>query len=267
MNFSRYPKNVIIVGAGGIGFYLSPMITRMVNDSSGKTNIVIIDGDSIEQKNLARAFGADQVGQNKAYVLRDQLLRMAPYPDNLNITALGLYFDDSRECAGAIQEATDPGQTALFGCVDNAQTRIMLQNFAEKKSESCVISYLDGGNDLTSGQSFLYVGMPGGASPRIDQVFPDLAAAEGIQDLHPNNVPCTAVYESEPQQALTNSMVANLMCGHFFSLTNLDLEEVRNVVRCDLKDQDRLAVANSLAPRETVSQEEFKNIDAPVVGV
>lgn len=255
------PNNVIMVGCGGIGYYLAPLLARHIGTT--RTKLILVDGDSIEEKNTARVFGMDTVGENKAYALKNILKAQLP---KLDVEAHGIYFDSSPECYAGLVDNLVSGPVVLAGCVDNAKTRLMMQTFAEKMRGDRVIRYVDGGNNLTSGQSFLFAGDPYSHSETIDQVFPDLTTTQDIQDRHPNDIPCTAVYESEPQQATTNSFVANLMMAHLVMSETLPTEALKNIMSVDFGKENPFALVYREAPRE-LSKDEFAEAvrDLPVL--
>ena len=56
-------RKVLIIGAGGIGSYLIPILNRL-----GVYSITAFDPDKVEQKNLRyQNFGADDLGEHKVY--------------------------------------------------------------------------------------------------------------------------------------------------------------------------------------------------------
>lgn len=76
----KFIKRVIIIGAGGTGSWFSPKFTKIINDAINKNlisfeeneklNVLYIDGDIVEDKNLIRQnFIEFDVGKNKAEVL------------------------------------------------------------------------------------------------------------------------------------------------------------------------------------------------------
>ncbi|GLT86187.1 hypothetical protein SLE2022_043430 [Rubroshorea leprosula] len=83
-------SKVLMVGAGGIGCELLKTLAL-----SGFQDIHIIDMDTIEVSNLNRQFLFRQshVGQSKAKVARDAVLRLRPY---INITAYHANVKDSQ---------------------------------------------------------------------------------------------------------------------------------------------------------------------------
>jgi hypothetical protein len=64
----------VIIGCGGIGFWLGLMITMI-----GATELVIMDGDKIDNSNLSRLpVPQTWIGQNKAVALRKMIRMLRP---------------------------------------------------------------------------------------------------------------------------------------------------------------------------------------------
>ena len=61
-------RNIMIIGAGGIGSFLIPLLDR-----TGLYDITVLDPDNVETKNLTyQNFKKGHVGQNKALVMRQE---------------------------------------------------------------------------------------------------------------------------------------------------------------------------------------------------
>lgn len=71
MNFPiTLPVKIVMLGAGGTGGYVAPHLYRLAYLSQRPIQILICDGDTVEEKNLFRQNFVDiDVGQNKAAVL------------------------------------------------------------------------------------------------------------------------------------------------------------------------------------------------------
>lgn len=66
----HYPNRIIVVGCGGNGSHLVPDIARLIKSLNSSIELILIDGDTVEEKNLIRQhFSASDVGKNKAQVL------------------------------------------------------------------------------------------------------------------------------------------------------------------------------------------------------
>lgn len=104
---------IIIVGAGGIGCHLIPMLSFLA------VKTIIIDGDTYEPDNCKRQFPALQSTENKAKVMWDivrarttgEVAYLPEYvtPENLN-------------------RLTSLAPDLIVSCVDNNETRTILAN-------------------------------------------------------------------------------------------------------------------------------------------
>ena len=60
----KHPTKIALIGAGGIGCHLAPILARMAD-------LVIVDADSYEPKNVTRQFPALKHAGNKAQILSE----------------------------------------------------------------------------------------------------------------------------------------------------------------------------------------------------
>ncbi|MDO8272432.1 MAG: ThiF family adenylyltransferase [Gammaproteobacteria bacterium] len=103
---------VVIVGAGGTGSAVACLLAR-----AGVGEVIIIDGDRLEESNLNRVRGyrkAD-VGKNKALTLATYIKSL-----DLPVSVLGVdaYVDRSAEAVDAVSSAD-----IIFGCTDDVAGR------------------------------------------------------------------------------------------------------------------------------------------------
>lgn len=138
-------QTIVIVGAGGIGSNLFQKITRY---APSRYNILLIDGDIVEEKNILRQmFTMADVGRNKAEVLTTKA--------NNTLTQRNSFYDDylpTKKGYGVkkIQQLTSGAdEIILFGCVDNHPIRRELELFFEQCDCECL--YIDSANGESSG--------------------------------------------------------------------------------------------------------------------
>lgn len=68
-------KKILIVGCGGVGSALAPLLVR-----GGFRNIVLVDNDVIDTTNIQRqTYNSSDVGLPKASTLKENLLKIDPY--------------------------------------------------------------------------------------------------------------------------------------------------------------------------------------------
>ncbi|MEE0974018.1 MAG: ThiF family adenylyltransferase, partial [Paludibacteraceae bacterium] len=80
-------KHIMIVGVGGVGAYAAEMVAR-----AGVGTLTVIDADTVKASNINRQLLAlsDNIGQEKATLMQDRLLRICP---TLQVNALSLFID------------------------------------------------------------------------------------------------------------------------------------------------------------------------------
>lgn len=186
-------------------------------------DVLLVDGDLVERKNVVRQdFRPSDVGRPKALVLAE---RMSPYA--LTVSAYPRYLNRGTPFRELVPEGA-----VVVGCIDNAATRRVLH---ERLSRYRDVVYLDAGNgavrplgeDATradasrqresgwSGQVVCGVRRRGETIiPFPGEVMPDLLEGEGPEDMVPDEVPCHAVVESQPQRFLTNLRAATVLAEY-----------------------------------------------------
>ena len=74
MNEKRTPRNLLLVGAGGIGTQLSELLTAALRRVGLEGTITLMDADTVEASNLGhQRFTADDIGQPKVACLARRL--------------------------------------------------------------------------------------------------------------------------------------------------------------------------------------------------
>lgn len=132
---------IYIFGTGGTGGWFVPKLVKILNDASakflvGKVEVILIDGDQVELKNVARQnFIVDDVGRNKAEVMCDRYApHLVPNIDMFfvdkfvgNKTIISKYSDDHKSKFVDINAMfATPGKNETFlvlNFIDNAITR------------------------------------------------------------------------------------------------------------------------------------------------
>jgi molybdopterin/thiamine biosynthesis adenylyltransferase len=152
------PSAIYLIGAGGTGSRLMPMMAQLVktclraHNETGhltKLDLFVIDGDTVEQKNLARQnFIAKDVGQYKAVVLANR------YSAAFNIPIYAS-TDYIKETGNPAFIGTDM-QVNWTNCVvilavDSATARQeILKNIMSRDVANCFV--IDAGNEDDFGQ-------------------------------------------------------------------------------------------------------------------
>jgi len=172
---------VLVVGAGGIGSTLLPLLA-----SSGVGSIEIFDGDKIETSNLGRQvlFRERQVGQNKAAVAAETLRDLNPHieivahPRHLEAKDAEHFGSADIVCEGSDSVPTKllvnnlalaAKRPAIIAALGNTQGHVMLVNGHTTACYACLFSGVDE-KDL-----------PTCASEGILTTFPAVVAATAAQ--------------------------------------------------------------------------------------
>ena len=204
---------ILIIGLGGIGSILSNTISRFLNTKNYETKILLIDGDTYENKNVERqefnGFG------NKADVKTRELRSKF---NKIIFENHPIYLDENY-CNQLLTE-----NSIVFLCVDNHKTRKVVSDFCKNLNNIILIS---GGNELTDGNVQIYIRKGGkDVTPSLTDYHPEI---ETPTDKSPDEMSCEELSQSAPQLYFTNFMVAGHMCSAFYNIierSNATISEV-----------------------------------------
>ncbi len=217
-------KRYIVVGVGGIGIPLVQQIVRQLNFEAPGSGLILVDGDSYEEKNKTRQ-QFQRLG-NKAVVLADELA-----PEFIETTIIGLpkWVIESKQEAEAYdpneEESVDGNEVAgkiaavdllddndvVFAVVDNfAARKIILEAAATKDN----IDVFMGGNDDGYFGSFIHYQRKNGVD-----ITPNPATHERFEEYHnpadrnPGEMSCQerAEVEGGTQIMSTNGLIASVL--------------------------------------------------------
>lgn len=159
--------NAVIVGCGGTGSRLLPMLSQLM--SRGKWNdmvptITLIDGDEVEVKNLARQnFITDDVGRNKAECLAERYGGAFEIPT----VSIAQFFPTNAQSMQRWLQSNVPDSmkrlvadrpAVFFLCVDNMKARYsIIQSILYATIQTGVEHFIvDAGNENTFGQARIF---------------------------------------------------------------------------------------------------------------
>lgn len=215
-----YTKNIYIVGCGGNGSHLVPHISRLTQKSNN-TNIILIDGDKVENKNIIRQnFVENDVGRNKAEVLSSRYSCL-----NSCISFIPEMFNKE-------QISSKPYQTTvLVTCTDTFSSRHEVSKVFEETPQ-CL--WIDLGNEKTAGQVIVASTykrtereMP---LPHVFELFPDTVTQSNSVGVSPS---CADLTEQVGFVNLTAATIAAnymwaLLTGHpiFSHMTSFSVDNV-----------------------------------------
>jgi len=157
--------HIFVVGCGGNGGYTVPQVARYIRSFAEKQEIAnavrankkkfqieltLIDGDSVEQKNLIRQnFITPDVGKNKARVMAERYGRVF----GLEVGIVEKYLN--ADLAENLIRKTK-GSVIILGCVDNNATRKIIHEAIIKPCEQVMyqnsLFWIDVANEMFDGQ-------------------------------------------------------------------------------------------------------------------
>jgi len=240
-NYKGYKTGVsiVVLGVGGTGGYLIPTLTRYMyllrdanlisalTDRFEDINLLLIDGDAVEQKNLVRQnFVSEDIGKNKAEVLAERYSKHF----GVDITCFPEYVSDSADLV-RIFKALDPNHVkVIIGCVDNNKTRLLIHKATQAYTKTNEpVFWIDAGNEEHHGQVVcgythpvplldsmggevsdeFPLGLWSGANefglPTIVELHPEVLKPK---DKLPTDLSCAERAVSAPQTIFVNQMAA-----------------------------------------------------------
>lgn len=147
-SLDRY--TVVVVGCGGTGSQLLSMLMQLCNNIREKIyRIILVDGDSVENKNLQNQKCLEgDIGYNKAYSMCKRYSYLFP---DLAISSYENYLRSDSDI-GKLVGCED--NLIIAGCVDNNPARKVMNDFFIKRNNFKNLIYIDSGNgtDKRSGQ-------------------------------------------------------------------------------------------------------------------
>lgn len=142
------PSKIFIVGAGGIGSRLAPLVTqfcsKMVRHWLPSLEIYIVDPDIVEEKNLMRQnFISQDVGSSKAFTLAQRYGSALEFP----IIPVQKRFSEF-----AKEEHPYFDNSLILLCLDSKEARIDSLRAIRIRTAALAPIIVDGGNENTFGQ-------------------------------------------------------------------------------------------------------------------
>lgn len=215
-------KNIYIIGCGGIGSNVAKPLAKFLGyhrDTTKDTsplNIVLIDGDYVEKKNLSRqSFIYGDLGKNKAQITAEDLESSVEL-SNAKISSVNVYLKPEN-IAEVIED-----DSVLFVGVDNYITRRIIEEHTKVLNNVVIFfganEYDDGDVNIVIKENNKYL------TPLLTEKHPEVL----VKDRFPDEVGCEEAAKSAPQIIPTNLMAANLMLGAFYSWISkkIDYHEV-----------------------------------------
>ncbi len=132
-------ERVLLIGCGGTGGILAEHLARMIAGFRIEVELVLQDGDTVEEPNIARQnFLQYEVGANKAEAIALRLAGQFGMP----ITARPRHFEPN--------EAMIALRTLAISCTDTLKSR---RTIADRLGRTAL--WIDAGNELDHGQAVI----------------------------------------------------------------------------------------------------------------
>lgn len=196
---------VKVIGLGGIGTVVLPILCRMLTHHKSKARFILtlVDGDKYEPKNAAR-----QSFRNYGWKAISKAQDLAPAFPQLSIRTVREYVTEKN-----IGKIISEGDT-VFLCVDNHKTRKRVSDQCRTLKNIVLIS---GGNELMTGNSQVYIRKNNrNITQPLDEVHPEIANPE---DKAPDEIGCEmAIAQGQTQLLITNAAVAIEMLKDFWDV-------------------------------------------------
>lgn len=191
----------IVIGVGGIGGAVARDLPKIMHRYD---EIVLIDGDVVEEKNCVRQpYQKQDIGSNKARALAKKINSFYP----VKCRALDSYITD-KEIDMICKKSSDL-IPIIIGCVDNDATRkIIEENFKMQKKAILI----DGANSDYEGNVYVAMKSDDNIEGAIRSNYYDLE-----NDINPGTIGCEeAISKGSLQLLITNNKVAATILEYLY---------------------------------------------------
>jgi len=213
-------KKILIVGCGGNGSHIVSDIARLVASLKSGIEIVLVDGDVVEEKNLIRQhFVSSDLGSNKA----EALARRYSSAYGVDISFIPEYLTEANKATVLNSIYSAYGTQLIITCTDNLASRKIISDVEN-------VVWIDLGNEEFGGQvtftsliSNLWGTRRFGEeshfpTPSVFDLFPEYS--KRLMEETPIEVrSCAEIAEESPNQAgFVNVMTAGIAKNYVHSL-------------------------------------------------
>lgn len=203
---------IVILGAGGTGGWTALFAYQMSSVIERKIDIIVCDGDDVEEKNLKRQnFQIWDVGKNKAQTLAERY--SAAY--GVSCQYIPAYIETVERLEEILQDESPGTLTILIGAVDNNRSRQLCDQVFQNSKD---LIYIDSGNAEYTGQVICGVKTDGKIIfEPASSLYPDLVEAEP-KDIFPSEMSCADRNVSSPQSITANLMAAIAITSYLYNI-------------------------------------------------
>ena len=194
-------NTVILIGCGGVGSYLAPPLARTMKFALPNPRLVLMDGDTVEEKNINRQLFSDRdIGRNKAEALYRQFRKMTG--DGIAISV------ETRYLAPQFEWSVPPDIDDIVICaVDNHVARRVILTEADQRGFLVIFA----ANEDAAAEAYAYrpewKGHPY-LDPRLRH--PEILTDTTGDPVHPEGCTGDEALESAPQTAEANYVASAL---------------------------------------------------------
>jgi molybdopterin/thiamine biosynthesis adenylyltransferase len=206
-------KNIYIIGAGGVGSWLTPAMCLLTNSD----RVTIIDGDKLEKKNLNRQlFEFDQIGLNKAGALA------VKYDCN----AFEEFFSHGRW-------TFDASDWFMVGVDNNPARKAVLESCDQYGCKA-----IFGANETTSAEAYYYDPMWKGSQfdPRV--YYPEILT-DNSDDPRSEAIGCTGEAQAKNVQLVSANFMAAALMQHLYVLQAMEKPKLERSVHKEMMHRIR----------------------------
>jgi len=219
------PVKIVMLGAGGTGGHIAPHLYRLLHALERPVEVIIADGDIVEEKNLVRQnFISCDLGRNKAQVLAERYASAF----GMEIQYIPDFIETVEKLTALLKPkfsyVTTETLTILIGAVDNNKSRQLCHNVFNKSDN---LIYIDSGNGEFTGQVVCGVRRKGKTYYKpVGEVYPDILEDT---DKFPTELSCAEASVSAPQSIAANIMAATAVVSYIYNILVLGNIEVKKV--------------------------------------
>lgn len=210
------PVKIIILGAGGTGGYIIPHLYRIAYASQRPIQIIVCDGDLVENKNLIRQnFAQCDIGENKARLLAERYASVF----GIETEFIPDFIENERELYRLLYMRHNWWKRSLkpipilIGAVDNNRSRIMCHHVFETMDD---LIYIDSGNGEYTGQVVCGMKQSGKVLYKpVAKLYPDILTDK---EKFPTELSCAERSISAPQSIAANLFAATAVTTMLYYL-------------------------------------------------
>jgi PRTRC genetic system ThiF family protein len=214
------PVKIVMLGAGGTGGHIAPHLYRLLHTLNRPVQVMIADGDIVEEKNLVRQnFIASDLGRNKAQVLAERYASAF----GMETQYIPEFIEDEDKLAKLVKTDTER-LSILIGAVDNNRSRKLCHAVFQKADN---LIYIDSGNGEYTGQIVCGIKRGGRTYYKpLGDLYPDVLADT---DKFPTELSCAEASVSAPQSIVANIMASTAVVAYLYNILVLGSIDVRSV--------------------------------------